>query len=149
MKRIMLFAIAGAFSLAAQTQAPASTVPGCLSGPVTQGTLTVSCDDLAFSGNGATFIVKAVTTDPTVIGVRIVLATTNHVMRSGIPVAVQYTGTVGVPSVPITNQRMPASVTGSVLRYVFNLPSANSDGSPLIISGVTVQELKPSSSQSF
>jgi hypothetical protein len=141
---------------ATQAQQPPTPVPGCLSGPVTQGSLTVTCTDLnptsyqagltAAAGDGGLyssvlnrlFIVKAVTTDPGVVGVRIVVTTSLQ----------GSTGQVGVVAIPAAQ---PSSSTAAYT-YVFVLPASDistNPPSPISVTSVTVQELKPSSSAAF
>lgn len=129
--------------------------PDCLTKPVTLGSVTLSCILMETDPvNGATdpsvpqfigypaFQVKLSSTDPDVVAFRV--GVTYVLVNAGVPVAYTLWGTVGKSPSPFIPQ--PASPT-PYYRYTFMLAGNNISASN--ISGIQVQELKASTSQTF
>ena len=151
--KLTLILFAGALSLAGQTgnSSTQSTAPACLGGPVTKGTLTVTCALIDMTGTasggdvpgigGALYLaVKAVSTDPAVIGAAFTLASNT---ASPTPTAA-VTQSSQVMLSPIAFAAVAPATSGSLtFSYLFLLQDQYTPTS------VQVQELKPSSSQAF
>lgn len=143
-------------SMWSQTTIPVTPQPpACLSAPVVQGSVTLSCsliDNTAANGAapmefGASdaylFQVRLSSTDPEVIGFRVGLSYTQPGITAadGVsPLVLTAWGTVGKGRTGYA-QTVPVAPTPGY-RYTFLL------GSPSITS-IQIQELKPSSSQTF
>jgi hypothetical protein len=130
MKQFLL-ALAACFAASASLQAQ----PACLNGPVTQGTLTVSCaqldpgeDDFNSSvPRVLLFQIKASSANPNVIGFRLLLSFITGV---------------------VANNLIPQQQTVVfIASYTISIPGATP--SLTKVTGVSVQELVASSSGSF
>jgi hypothetical protein len=118
--------------------------PACLNGPVTKGTLTVTCtkvdvsdsvvaSDLPQYGAPRLFIVRVVSTDPGTVGARITLS----LQPTPVDPSPRQSGVVMLTPTSVA-QPLPMS-------YVFS--TSNGFGPDVV--GVNVEELKPSAGQSF
>lgn len=141
-----LFAAAVA---AAQTTTPPSppSPPACLSGPVTSGNVTLSCSmidatggaDPLFFGGSYLLGIKASSSDSAVNAIQVDLT----ILQNTNPNATSPTAKRSVTVL---------KASSGMFTYVFSL-SPTDDGkgnsSPTVVIGITIQELKPSSSQAF
>ncbi len=147
---IALLLTAAAFAQAVVPPVPPAP-PACLSGPVTSGTVTLSCTLLDTAQENAEsgvslqvlgfpiFQVRLSSSDPDVIGFRVGVTFVNAgSVLAGTPVSYTTWGTVG-RSAATYQAPTPAS---PYYRYTFALSGTN-------ITSIQVQELKVSSSQSF
>ena len=153
MNKLALMFLAGAMSLAAQTGTTTPpAAPACLSGPVTKGTLTVTCTLIDLTGTasgsdvagmeGAVYLaVKAVSTDPSVTGAAFTL--TSNTPGSPDPTAA-VTQSSQVMLSPVAFSAVSSSTTSTLtFSYLFLLQY---QFAPI---SIQVQELKPSSTQAF
>lgn len=146
--KLVLFALAS-LGCYAQTVASSPAAPACLAAPVASGSVTVTCsliDNTVPNGDGLgptfapgnyIFQVRVVSSDPDVIAVRIGVTFPSVLLdANGVPVPVTLWGSVGV-----SNAYNPVAPTPG-FRYTFLISSP-------AVTGITVQELKVSSSQKF
>lgn len=143
----VLFAAAFVFAAfaAAQTTPPPSA-PACLSGPVTNGNITLSCSAVNAIAGGVdalsglyVFGINASSIDSAVVALRVTLTIT----ASTDPNASNAT-TAKVVTIP---QNANGGFT-----YAFLLNptwDAKGNASATMITGITIQELKPATSQPF
>lgn len=153
MLKILLLSSLLAAAAWSQTATPAPQPPACLSGPVVQGSVTLTCtamDNSVFASLGSggdlglayMLQVRIASTDPEVIAVRI-----------GVTTIAQ---TTGDPKQPLTSNTRWVLVpkSGNSFGYAINLPIyfdplGGPQPQPVVITGIQVQELKASSSQNF
>jgi hypothetical protein len=138
-----------AFSAFAQTNPPAPQLPpdppACLTAPVTKGTITLSCSMIdATSGSdfsyGYIFGIKASSSDPEVVALRVELTTVTNPLPDGTLSKAKRLVTV-------------LKGNGGSFSYAFVLmPTYDIQGlnpSPTAVASIKVEELKPSNSVDF
>ena len=154
MYKLILLFVSGTLCLAAQTGTTSTQPagPACLSGPVTKGTLTVTCTLVDMTGTasgsdvpgiaGSVYLaVKAVSTDPAVIGATFTL--TSNTGASPTPTATITQSSQVIVSPVAFSALAPAQSTNLTLSYLFLLQNQ------YVPTSIQVQEFKPSSSQTF
>jgi hypothetical protein len=123
--------------------------PACLSGPVTQGSVTITCslidntaanasadNGIAIAPNGGfIFQVRVVSTDPAVVAARIGVSYVSVGAPQGTPPSTQW----GLTGITVAD---PTTTTTPGFRYTFYLQGS-------VVTSIQVQELKPSTSQTF
>ncbi len=139
-------------TLAAQVPAPVPP-PACLTAPVAAGSVTLTCSmidntlvngdglGLSFAGGAYIFQVRAVSSDPDVIAVRIGVTFALTVLDGTAQVPVTIWGSVGSSQGTTPGWNNTAAPTPGY-RYTFLLPGPS-------VTGIVVQELKAASSQKF
>jgi hypothetical protein len=131
--------------------------PACLTKPVTQGNITLSCsmidntgsfgaDPGLFSG-GVQYVlqVRITSSDPDVLGIRV---TVTSLIDSGTPAAPALVSVMESRSLSKTCSSQPPAVAGCGPNDTYVYRYSLVPGSPLITS-IQIQELKASTSQTF